>query len=38
VEELRLREAEAIQIHRNEVRAEESPGAVLEEIEVELRG
>lgn len=38
VEELRARAAEAIQIYWEEVRAEESPGAVLEEIEVELRG
>lgn len=38
VEELRARAAEAIQIYWEEVRAEESPTAVLEEIEVELRG
>lgn len=38
VEELRARAAEAIQIYWEEMRAEESPTAVLEEIEVELRG
>ncbi|MBN8734445.1 MAG: type II toxin-antitoxin system HicB family antitoxin [Acidobacteria bacterium] len=38
VEELRTRAVEAIQIYWEEMRAEQSLTAVLEEIEVELRG
>jgi len=38
VQQLPARAVEAIQIHWEEVRAEESPVALLEEIWVEFRG